>query len=109
MADPTKDDPRYDNVKIDLDAEVMKLAQRDGVTKVQDLQLKVAVRVYDRYADTIRAFYQGKDQGYAEGVLFIGRPYTRRVRLFLSIGIVLGTLLGSLLTTLVFRTILKAS
>lgn len=101
--DTKPDEERFDLVKIDLDAEVLKLAQKDGVTRVADLQLPVAIRRYDRYADVVRSFYQGKDQGYAEGILLVGRPYRRRLLTALAVGVFLGGTFGSALTVFLLR------
>jgi hypothetical protein len=99
------DNDRFDTVKVDLDAEVLKMAQRDGVTRVADLQLPVSVTRYERYADVIRSFYQGKDVGYAEGILLVGRPYRRRMITALSVGVFVGGTLGSMVTAYLIRTV----
>jgi hypothetical protein len=97
------EEARFDTVKIDLDAEVLKMAQRDGITRVADLQRALSVTRYERYADVVRSFYQGKDVGYAEGILLVGRPYRRRMITALSLGVFIGGTLGSLVTAYLIR------
>lgn len=65
----TKSDPAvYDTKVIDLHAERMKMAEKDGLT-VADLDVQVNMKRGEYYEASIRAFHQGRDAGYNEGLV----------------------------------------
>jgi hypothetical protein len=67
-------------LKVDLDAEVLKLAQADGVTSIDSLQEEVLVKRYDNYAATIKSYYRGYDVGFSHGLNEAATPIVFWVR-----------------------------
>lgn len=66
--------PNIDLRKLDLAEEVRKLAVADGVDNSAALNAKVEETRFERYAQTVRSYYHGYDEGYAAAVSDMGRP-----------------------------------
>ena len=90
-----KADPNVESVQVDVDAEIIRLANMDGIKQIAQLDVKVEVTRRQRYRDSVVAYYRGRDDGYAEGVSMIGVPVTKALRRNLLVGFLVGFPLGS--------------
>jgi len=88
----------YSDVPVNLDDEIRKMAARDGITYARGLETILAVTRKMYYEATIRAYYQGRDAGYAEGVRMMGSPIRRRIRAVSVISAGLGAALAAAAT-----------
>ncbi len=58
--------PDVEKVKIDVQKEILKLAQRDGIREIKMLDMDVIMKRRQYYASTVKAYYEGYDIGYVD-------------------------------------------
>lgn len=82
--------PETEVVKVDMEREVLRMAQADGITDPNQLKMKLVVIRREYYETTIRAYYRGVDHGFADGAAAIGKPFSRDLRSAFFAGLLLG-------------------
>lgn len=82
--------PEYDDIQINLDAEVKRVASKDGIDNPKLLDAPITMPRYDYYKASVVQWYRGRDQGYAEGVASIGPALNRRLMVMFVVGVGIG-------------------
>lgn len=80
--------PQYEDVKVNIDEEIARLAERDGISNMKLLDVTLQMTRRDYYRASIVQWYRGRDQGYLEGVVSARTnvPIYRLIALGFAIG-----------------------
>lgn len=84
-------DPNVEVVRIDIEAEVHRLCDRQGISHLR-LKDRLDLSRFDYYRASVMSFYQGKDEGTRETYVSVGVTvaYAHRV---LLVGLIVWVLL----------------
>ena len=74
-----------DEVKVDIEKEIRKLAQADKVD-LRRLVEPVDLTRHDYYRATVIAYYRGRDDGYMDAFVHVAR-FQRRARILAVLGV----------------------
>lgn len=95
--------PDYDDVQVNLEEEIEKLAARDGLENKKLLEITIQMTRREYYAASIIQWYRGRDQGFMEGVASWGTQSTKRYLQLMLVGVAIGAVLTFGITYILLR------